>query len=459
MALAFAFGGAFLPGGVQNALPPPDSATCLALKEQVDSNLRNEVLAKWYPRAVDERQGGFIQDFREDWTAAPGDGRSIVYQSRLTWTAARAAEIDPPQKAAYLRYVRHGLDALETRMWDGKDGGFYWSVDASGAPDTKYGYGKHAYGVSFGIYACAEAYRATRDPRALDLAKRAFLWLDSRAHDEDHGGYFEALTRDGSPIMTPPAGEQRSDQPGTTYGEQSDQLGTSYGGKSMNAHIHLLEAFAELYGVWPDPHLRSRLLEVFLVVRDRIAAPDGYLNLTFAPDWTPASHGDSYGHDVETAYLLVEAAEALGIRKEDAQTWTVARRLVDHALTYGWDAKHGGFFDEGPANGEAARRDKIWWTQAEGLNALLLMHERYGKSTAKYWEAFLREWEFIRDHQVDGHNGGWYPAVAEDGAPKPGRNKSDSWTDPYHQGRALMNVSARLRDLEKAHAKTSPPQR
>lgn len=449
MALFLASSGALLPDGahaVQSALPPPSPAICADLKEQVDLNLRSDILAKWFQRAVDDRRGGFAQEFHEDWSASPGSQRSIVYQSRLTWTAAMAAERYPSQRADYLWIAEHGLSALETRMWDETDGGFYWSVDASGKPDPQYGFGKHAYGVAFGIYACSEVYRATHDGRALDLARRAFLWLDAHAHDERHGGYFEALAKDGSPILTPPGSEPK------------DQIGTAYGGKSMNAHIHLLEAFTALYGVWPDPRLRNRLQEVFSIVRDKIAAPEGYLNLWFAPDWSPVSHEDSYGHDIETAYLLAEASEALG-EPDDPGTWTVARKLVDHALDYGWDAEFGGFYDEGPVGGAATRRDKIWWTQAEGLNALLLMHERYGKSTPKYWEAFLREWEFIRDHQVDSHNGGWYPAVAADGAARPGLNKSDSWTDPYHQGRALMNVSARLQALAAKPAKAPQEQR
>ena len=248
------------------------------------------------------------------------------------------------------------------------------------------------------------------------------------------GAYYEALMRDGTPILTPP---------GTS---PNDAIGTPYGEKSMNTHIHLLESLTALYKVWPDSMLRARLQEVFHLVRDRIAAPSGYLNMFFKPDWTAVSNTDSYGHDLETAYLLTEAASALG-QPNDPQTWATARRLVDHALRYGWDAQYSGVFDQGTANGAATQMEKVWWEQAEALNAFLLMHERYGRATTRYWTAFVHEWTFIRDHQVDAQHGGWYKSVSRDGSPIPGQGKSDSWTDPYHQGRALLNVTNRLDDL------------
>ncbi len=149
----------------------------------------------------------------------------------------------------------------------------------------------------------------------------------------------------------------------------------------MNSHIHLLEAITALYRIWPDPLVEKRLRELFLVVRDKIAVEPGCLNLFFTPDWCPVPEHDSFGHDVETAYLLLEAAER-SKEPDDAKTLTVARCLVDHALQWGWDERLGGFYDRGAAFAPACGREKIWWTQAEGLNALLLMHARFRRSVA-----------------------------------------------------------------------------
>jgi mannobiose 2-epimerase len=399
------------------------------LAPEMEQNLQRHVIAPWFPRAVDDELGGFRQGFDEEWKpTGTGRERSIVYQSRLTWFASQLAR--PDRSDRFLKLIRHGTTSLEA-LWDNEMGGFFWGIDAS-TRTAERGGEKHAYGISFGVYASASAHYAAKDKSALDLAIKAFKWLDKHAHDDKNGGYYEALARDGKPIMVA--------QP---HGP-NDLIGTRYGHKSMNTHIHLLEAFAELYHVSKDSAVRKRLEEVFKIVRDKIYVDPGCLNLYFTPDWRPVPDHDSYGHDVETAYLLVEAAKILG-KPNDSATWRNARNLVDHALQFGWDDQNGGFYDHGTAFGPPANRQKIWWTQAEGLNALLLMHERFGKETPRYWNAFLKQWQFIKEKQTDSRHSGWFPEVTPEGARIPGREKSNAWTDPYHQGRALLNCISALK--------------
>jgi mannobiose 2-epimerase len=408
-----------------------------ALAGDTDQNLRQHVLAPWYPRAIDRSKGGFFEMYDEEWKRPSGDPntKSIVYQSRLTWVAAKAARRYPQEAPMYRAAALHGLAVLLDRMWDSEKGGFYWNVSETGEAGRQGE--KHAYGIAFGIYAASAVYETTHDARALDLAKRAYAWLETHAHDAKNGGYYEALNRDGKPIVTLPAGPDAV---------KTDPIGMRYGYKSMNGHIHLLEAFTALYEVWPDAGLKRRLEEMLTVVRDKVAVDPGCLNLFFTPEWRPVPDHDSFGHDVETAYLITETSAALG-RPDDARTWTVARKLVDHALEFGWDEKNGGFYDAGSAFGTPTATDKVWWTQAEGLNAVLLMHARYGKETPRYGEAFLKQWEFITRHQIDQRNTGWLSSVSAEGVPVRGQVKSDAWKDPYHQGRALMNVSETLRRL------------
>ena len=414
--------------------PPADAATYRKLAGEVEDNLQKQVLAQWFPRALDP-SGGFYQNYSEDWMRGATNDKAIVYQSRLTWVAAQAAMRYPAQAEVYKADARHGLDFLANQMTDKQDGGLFWGLGDKGVPVR--GGEKHAYGISFAIYAACGEYQATHDAKALDFAKRAYLWLDAHAHDAKNGGYYEALTRAGKPILTI-----------TDAAQPSDEIGTRYGFKTMNTHIHLLESLSALYQVWPDAGLRARLEEMFALIRDKVAVESvGCLNYQFTPDWKPLPDHDSFGHDVETAYLLTEASAVLG-RPEDARTWHLARRIVDHALDFGFDADNGGFFDAGSVFGTAPyTTDKIWWVQAEGLNALLLMHARYGKETPRYWAAFNRQWEFIQAHQVDAVHGGWYATVTRTGAAIPGRAKSDGWTEAYHQGRALLNVSADLHKL------------
>ena len=413
---------------------PPNSSSYRALQKQVEENLRAQVLDQWFPRAVsNDFGGGFDQNFSENWTNTSKGERSIVYQARLTWLASQASRNFLAETASWNAIASHGADFLRTQMWDAQNGGFYWELNA-GVPGR--GGEKHVYGNAFAIYALAADYESTRDARSLELAQTAFRWLEAHAHDGKNGGYFEALTRDGRPILVPPS----ADVP-------NDFIGTRYGYKSMNTHIHLLEALAELHSIWPDKQIKTRLNEVFHLVRDTIVvSPPGAMNLFFRPDWKPVPDHDSFGHDIETAYLLVEAAGELEM-PNDARTWDVARSLVDHTLDFGLDTQNGGFYDAGGTFGGISGADKVWWTQAEALNALLLMHQKYGAQTPRYWNAFQAQWSWIQDHQVDKTGGGWRRRVAPDGALFPAETKSDGWTEGYHQGRALLNVSQTLATL------------
>ena len=120
--------------------------------------------------------------------------------------------------------------------------------------------------------------------------------------------------------------------------------------------------------------------------------------------------------------------------------------LVDHALAYGWDADMGGFYEDGTTFGKAEDKRKEWWVQFEGLNSLLLMHEKYGKETSKYFNAFQKQWRFIAEHQIDSEFHGVYQMVGADGkAENP--TKGQIWKAAYHDGRALLNVTARLKRL------------
>jgi mannobiose 2-epimerase len=374
---------------------------------------------KWYPRCVDSVHGGFGPQLKHDFTPAGTNTKFLVYQARMTWTAAAIAEKYPALSDEYLGYARHGIAFLDSVMWDRVAGGLYWHLQQTGVPITA---DKHAYGIAFGIYAAAAVARVSGDSKALDLAKRSFDWLDRQAHDSAHGGYFEALARNGTPRMAAPRGAK------------SDPIGTEYGRKSMNTHLHLLEAFSELYRVHKNATVEARLREVLLILRDRVTLPDGHFALYFEPDWTPIPGIDSYGHDVEGGFLIAEAAALLGM--DDGATDAVVRKLEDHALKYGWDDRDDGFYDSGPPNAPADHTNKVWWTQAEGLNGMLLMHRRH-PDLGPYYDHFEKQWAFIRTHVIDPATLDWWGTVGRTGEPK---EPSDSgiWKETYHDGRALM---------------------
>ena len=413
------------------------------LAAEMTHSLRRELLAAWYPRAVDPEHGGFLSRFDFRWQPEGPQDKMIVTQARHVWTNARAA-LFFPEDPTFLPAAAHGFAFLRDMMWDREQGGFYWLVERDGTvkPEQDGRVIKQAYGNAFGIYALAAHYEASGDTTALRLAQDAFRWLDRHAHDPAHGGYFNYMDRDGTPLKrgyrdTPP--------------------------KDQNSSIHLLEAFTALYHVWPDSVLRDRLQEMLVLIRDTMTTGDGYLTLFFTEDWQPISYRDStaavrearhyfdhvsFGHDVETAYLMLEASEALGL-ENDTLTLRIGKKMVDHALRNGWDDEVGGFYDAGyyfrgaPAI-TITRDTKNWWAQAEGLNTLLLMADRFPSDPLRYQEKLLKLWSYTKTYLIDHEHGGWYEGGLDKEPERRYGPKAHLWKASYHNGRALMNVVRQL---------------
>jgi mannobiose 2-epimerase len=333
-------------------------------------------------------------------------------------------------------------------MWDKTFGGFYSLLDINGnVLDTV----KTAYGNAFAIYALAAAYIATKDTMALSLAQKGFLWLEKYSHDPAQKGYFQHLRRNGSLINR-------------THDVSS---GSETGYKDQNSSIHLLEAFTELYLAWPDPLVKTRLEEMLYLIRDTITTEKGYLTLFFTPDWKPVSYRDSanevrekhhnldhvsFGHDIETAYLLLEASHVAGM-KDHAVTLKTAKRMVDHTLENGWDKNVGGFYDEGyyyPAKNNITiiKDTKNWWAQAEGLNTLLIMADLFPNDSSHYFSRFIQQWDYIDKYLIDHEHGDWYAGgIDKEPSQKTGL-KGHQWKGTYHHFRSMVNCMKRLRSKE-----------
>jgi mannobiose 2-epimerase len=339
-------------------------------------------------------------------------------------------------------------------MWDRQYGGFFWLVTRAGKPiPERDGHViKQAYGNAFGIYAAAAYYDVSRDTSALRLARQAFRWLDAHAHDPVQLGYFNYMERDGTPLRAGYASTPRR------------PLILPTPPKDQNSSIHILEALTELYRVWPDTAVRNRLAEMLSLIRDRIREDPGTLRQFSLADWTPVSFRDSseavrsanyyldhvsYGHDIETAYLMLEASQALGL-KDDTLTLHCGKQMVDHALCTGFDTAVGGFYDrgyylKGRPGITIVLDSKNWWAQAEGLNTLLLMADRFPEDPLRYQEKFLKEWSYIDRYLIDHEHGGWYEGGLDKEPQRRLGDKGHIWKAAYHDGRALMNVIERLR--------------
>ncbi len=411
---------------------------------------KQELLEKWYPLTIDQEDGGFYSAVTYDFKLGEKQDKMIVTQSRNIWVASKAA-MRYSRERTYLNYATHGFEFLRDKMWDKKYGGFYTLVTKKGEPITRKNEEKTAYGNAFAIYGLSAYYDASGNGEALDLAKKTFYWLEEHSHDSIYKGYYQSLALDGTPI------ERTEDFDSTSE--------TGY--KDQNSSIHLLEALTELYHVWPDELVKTRLEEMFLLVRDTIINKEHYMNLFFTKDWKPVTFINesrenikkhyyldhvSFGHDVETAYLLLEASEALG-RSDTETTLKIGKEMVDHSLENGFDTELGGFYDGGYYfNGadrlEIVNDDKNWWSQAEGLNTLLLMQHYFPQDTMDYRAYFDKLWKYVQVNIMDNEHGGWYEWGLDKRPETKTALKGQIWKAIYHDYRALINCTNQLKEME-----------
>jgi mannobiose 2-epimerase len=408
-----------------------------ALADEMDVYLWEHVLRPRFPRCIDQERGGYHVNYARDWSLLEDEGRFVVYEARVMWTAAEVARRRPDSRAEYLPYARHGLRALADQVWDREHGGFHTFLDPSGQPvRTGRFRNRPVYAQAFVIYGLAAVHAATGDDEPLELARHAWRWIEEHYRDDLGPGYCSAVQPDGRPL---PAREHEAP-------EELDSIDGPATHRTMNDHIHLLEAYAELLRSWPDAELRGHTEELLRFVRDRLFVEPGCLHLALRPDGRVVPTPVSFGHDVETAFLLLEAEEALG-REPEPATARAARMLVDHALARGFDQASGQLFEYGSAYGPPVDRSIEWWAQFEAVNAFLLMHQLYGQGTDRYWTAFAMAWAVCRDTLTDRQYPGVFPGI-DSGGEVLRDAKSHLWFASYHTARTLLLSADRLRRLD-----------
>jgi mannobiose 2-epimerase len=390
--------------------------------------LNENILHFWYPRSLDQKNGGYVIRFGpngEDMAEGP---KALVTQARMVWFFARMARAGFGDRAQMLEAADHGYRHLTTKMWDEKNGGFAWEVNATGTVKTRPK--KHLYGQSFALYALSEYAMASRRKDVLDFAVRFFELLEQKAHDRKHGGYLEYFNED----WTPGAPGERG------------YMSVDSSVKLMNTHLHLMEAMTTFYRASKLPLARERLLELMTiesnsVVRKTLAACTDQYRL----DWTPLLEGTrariSYGHDLENIWLLADAADAAGVAV--APYLDLFRESFAYSMKYGWDARDGGFWYTGEFHQPASDKTKSWWVQSEVLVSALTMYKL--TRDRQYYEIFEKTWDFLEKYQIDWKTGEWWTSV--DDRLKGTGAKAGPWKAAYHNGRAMIESIALLKTL------------
>lgn len=410
----------------------------LNLKEEAHNHLVNELLPFWESRMTDEKNGGYLTHFDKDGKDSGEDEKSLIAQTRCLYTASSA------HRAGYgdgrlSAIAKHGADFLIDRMWDRENEGFYWMMDRKGNVKIDR---KIIYGHSFAIYALSEYSLATGDQRGIEYAQKVFDLVQKYCADTMYGGYWEMFHRDWTLCS-----------PGSQGGDR----------KTLDVHMHLMEAFTTLYEcTGKDVHHR-KLLEVIDILLYRIihpvyktGIPQFFKNWEIAPQikfdiiwgWDRFSEegqkanmtdNTCYGHNAEFAWLLLHAMD---IMKSDPAAYSdVFRTIFNHTVNNGIDYEYGGVFVEGSHAGGVYDREKEFWQQAEVLTALLDAFIMFRDPV--YWEAYVNVHRFVLDKVVNKPVGEWFPLLTRKGDPI-WTHMGHSWKINYHTVRSMIQSIQRL---------------
>jgi mannobiose 2-epimerase len=383
--------------------------------------LSDEFSAFWKTHGPDRVHGAFHGTLdRQGRPTAPTD-KGLIQEARHLWSMSlwyQRREPTPEVKA-----LADGLYTFLVRNFRDADAEFFFSVSQEGTPVDR---SKVLYAQAFAIYALTAYGRAFHVPDATAQALACFRSFDARAHDAEHGGY---RVPGDPPWLTPGAA------------------------KETNTHLHLLESLSSLFEATHDRLLQDRVEELIDLFLGRIVQPDGHAAKDFSNDWQPFGPAAvSYGHDLETSWLLLEAVRALGPgdarqRERTTRAERAARRLAENSVALGFDPDQGGFFEEGPPGGPPSKLEKVWWVQAEALPALEGLHRL--TNDASHLGRLERTLDFIEQKQRDREYGGWYWGILPDGSLGPhGSNKGSAWKASYHELRALVFTEDRLRAFD-----------
>jgi len=387
------------------------------LKKEFENELTDNILNYWAKEVYDPKRGTFFGRITNNGEKFPEAPLSAVFITRIMWTYAAAYRNYPT--AVYQKMADEAFRILKESFWDPVNGGIYWSVNPEGTPvDTK----KQFYAEAFFIYALSEYYLAFKDKTAKQIAESMFMLMEKFAFDNEFGGYFEAKTADW---------EETDDQR-----LSPKELNVK---KSMNTHLHILEAYTNLYRIWKTEESEKQLRHLIRLFLDKIIDAETYhFHLFFDADWTVRSDIDSYGHDIEGSWLLCEATEVLGDKELIEEVEEVAIKMTEVTKNEGLDENGGMYYEK---EGDHLQEQFDWWPQAEAVVGFFNAWQLTGEEN--YLGLTRQSWGFIQKYIIDPGKGEWFWGVDAELKTLP-NDKVNGWKAPYHNSRMCMEMMRRI---------------
>ena len=391
------------------------------LKTEFEKELKN-VLSFWSTKAIDPKTGQFYGEIDHYGTPEPEAHKGIIMYSRILWTFAAACRFY--KNNDYKPYADKARSFIENHFLDKKNGGVYWETDCNGTVVVNK---KQVYAEAFTIYAYAEYFLAFGDKSALDFAMDLFNKLETICYDKKNGGYFEAFSETWDKLDDVRLSDKDLNEP-----------------KGMNTNLHVLEAYTTLYEATKDARVGKALKDEILLYLNTIVDKNNHVTIFFSEDWQPKTTEFSYGHDIESTWLIWEAAELLNDKSLLNEIRPKILAMVDTFIAEGFDKKtNSTWYEYFPKTGKKDS-DRHWWVQIEAVEGLANAYDMTGDK--KYRDLALKQWDYISQNLIDRVHGEWFWRIDDDGFPVDSEPKMGMWKCPYHNGRGLMHM---IREMEK----------
>lgn len=391
----------------------PDDVFVEELQQEVHA-----ILQYWLKFTIDEHNGGFYGSVDNDNFPDILAPKGLVLNSRILWAFSAAAVND--YKPEYKTAADRAFTYIQQHFIDETYGGAYWSVDVNGKSlDTK----KQVYGIAFCVYGLSEYVKLTQNQDALALAIKLYEVIEQQAKDNVGEGYTEAFQQNWQPIEDLRLSDKDSNTPKTT-----------------NTHLHIIEAYANLYEVWPNEQLAENI-KAILTIFDKyiIDKQTHHLKLFFTNNWQSQTNTYSFGHDIETAWLLQHCAAVIKNSVYEQYFKNLAVKMAQ--VTQNWVDKDGALWYELDISTKVINKQKHWWVQAEAMVGFYNAYQLTGNKLFK--QLSISNWQFIKHFLIDVETGEWFWGVDENhqllNEPKAG-----FWKCPYHNVRACLQLISRV---------------
>ena len=373
----------------------------------------NDILDYWANNVYDKQTGLFLGRIDNSGKAYPEAPLGVVLYARILWSFS--AGYSCTKKPIYKERALQAYKVIEDYFFDKEAGGVYWSVLPHGEPlQTR----KQIYAQAFVIYALAEMYKIEPKQKIIDDAFALFNLIEKYSYDKEEGGYLEALSQAWQPIED-------------VRLSKKDMNAI----KTMNTHLHILEAYTNLYTIKKDKRIESRIKELLDVFTTKIiCAESKYLQLFFNRNWESLSSTQSYGHDIETSWLLMKAAEM--VYGKD-----IPQYLIDACNGLALVTVQGLLSDGSLVNekeSDKINKERHWWVQAEAMVGFYYMGLR--TKDHQYFQFVDHIWGYINKEIKDPDKGEWFWGRDENNNILQDQDKVGMWKCPYHNSRACLEI-------------------